>query len=804
FNTLALEEGSYLLKVNMLKEGSFWFDDLGIPSVVVPFEVEKRNNKYGARITLSSQWVMRNIILKVFGTVENTGIKPWDNRCESRETAFHVGGRIYKDGAIQDPVGEMRFYLDGKFIPPGSRIDFNFEFNTLALEEGSYLLKVNMLKEGSFWFDDLGIPSVVVPFEVEKRRPPDARNIHYCRTSRSVKILCLAPTLPKYDQESGGNRLFEILRILRKKDYDVTFLCEAISRADKRYLKAVKKMGIKTYSNPMRFLSRLKGEEYNVCIFCWPDTAIKYLNLVREILPHTKTIVDSVDVHWVRETRGKDTGALEITYKQLQQHKRQEIRVYQQADAVWAVTENDREEILKEIPDCKVKIVSNIHRRHSRYIEVPNGNGVIFVGNFNHPPNESAAVWGYEICNAFREKTGEGLVYYIIGYNPPSGIRKLHDGKHTIVTGYVKNLSRYYRRARAFLAPLKYGAGIKGKICHAICSGLPVLTTPAGNEGINLQHNKEALIATTTDEFVDNLIRVFSGEIDLTEMNERALRKILALTNEADNAKIIDASLWCKPIVLSIISYNKKHLLRRCIDSILEKTIYPNYKIAVVCNGCTDGSKEMMSEYVVRYKGLIDFYYNQNNEFFVRANNFIIEKYKQYDVVLINNDIEVLSPMWLMSLYNVAYISNKVGAAGGKILDVYGYLSEAGAELYNDGRGRNIGRGESPDKPEYNRQRYVGYVSGCLLYMRRDMIERFGALDDDFHPMYYEDSAWQYRLHSHGIYTVYTPSCVAVHNEGSSAGVDIHSGMKKYQEINRVKFLAKFKEANVESLNPWV
>ncbi|MCM8797748.1 MAG: hypothetical protein NC923_07775, partial [Candidatus Omnitrophica bacterium] len=106
--------------------------------------------KYDKKIVLSNFEIKGGICLSCRGVILNTGAEPWDNRHQSRETAFHVGGRIYKEGAGQDSVGEMRFYLDNKFIPPGSRIDFNFEFNTLALEEGSYLLKVNMLKEGSF------------------------------------------------------------------------------------------------------------------------------------------------------------------------------------------------------------------------------------------------------------------------------------------------------------------------------------------------------------------------------------------------------------------------------------------------------------------------------------------------------------------------------------------------------------------------------------------------------------------------------------------------------------------------------
>ena len=73
--------------------------------------------------------------------------------------------------------------------------------------------------------------------------------------------------------------------------------------------------------------------------------------------------------------------------------------------------------------------------------------------------------------------------------------------------------------------------------------------------------------------------------------------------------------------------------------------------------------------------------------------------------------------------------------------------------------------------------------------MRRDAIEKLGPLSEKLDKMYYEDSEWQYRAHVDGLKTIYEPRCIAIHNEGSSSGTDITKGMKKYQEINRVKFL---------------
>jgi GT2 family glycosyltransferase len=81
------------------------------------------------------------------------------------------------------------------------------------------------------------------------------------------------------------------------------------------------------------------------------------------------------------------------------------------------------------------------------------------------------------------------------------------------------------------------------------------------------------------------------------------------------------------------------------------------------------------------------------------------------------------------------------------------------------------------------------------------MIQAFGALDTFFAPMYYEDAAWQYNLHRQGIRTVLNSRTSIIHAEGSTAGTSITTGMKRYQEINRKKFLSRFSEADILRAN---
>ena len=361
-----------------------------------------------------------------------------------------------------------------------------------------------------------------------------------------MNLLYIVPLLPRYDRGSGENRLFEIMRLLCLKGCGVTVL-QAIPYTgidEARYEALLRDIGVRYVTQVGEFFKDVKSKDYDCCVISWYGLALEYISLLRSKFPAAKIIVDSVDVHWLRYERGVISGELVMTPDELEYAKTQEKLAYAEADEVWAVTQEDKNAILKELPDCEIRVVSNIHRKDFRnHSGVKNNNGIIFVGGFNHPPNESAALWGYEICNKFRNNSRYSPLYYIVGDSPSERLRSLHDGSNSAVTGFVPDLYEYYKQSRVMIAPIKYGAGIKGKICHAICGGVPVITTDAGNEGLHLINGKEALIANTTDEFVQCLDSIFSGKVDLLEMNKLALCKVLMYTSDEIAWKTISTSL---------------------------------------------------------------------------------------------------------------------------------------------------------------------------------------------------------------------------------------------------------------------
>ena len=627
-------------------------------------------------------------------------------------------------------------------------------------------------------------------------------------------LLYFSPSAPDYDKSSGGNRLLEILKILKNDlQYNIHFFCNGTD--DSKYLNILKNMNISVYLPDIKnqlyhehTLIKLKKENiiFDYAIFSWYDIALQYADIVKKYYQKCKIIIDSVDVHWLRESRGVLNKNIKISTDLLDYKKKLEKQIYSNADVVFTVTEDDKKEIQQEIGYYNnIKILSNIH--YKRKISL--GKDIFFIGNYNHGPNVDAALRSINLYKSFQTTASyKQLKYkpklYIAGPGANQNIQLASKSKDIELLGKVDSLTDLYRKCCLLLSPLTWGAGIKGKICDSSMCGMAILTSDIGNEGINFTHKNNALIANTDQEFLNSMEYFFNlskkAKVQLGIAAQNHLNTIVSV-EAAKN--ILTHTLKSKHVIISIVAYSQTEKLANCLKSIIFKTKYDNYSIVISDNSSNNKIKNYIELYLTNYKHKIRYIKNTKNLYFIEANNNILNDplYANSDVVLLNDDAEILSEYWLNYLYSAAYSADYIACAGGKIIYSDRLLAEAGSELYNDGSGRNIGRGNDPNKKEYNISKYVGYCSGCLLYMRRDAINKIGVLDSSLQKMYYEDSEWQYRAHINGLKTIYEPKCEAIHDEGSSSGNNISRGAKKYQEINKKLFVKKFKNIDIEQYN---
>lgn len=225
-----------------------------------------------------------------------------------------------------------------------------------------------------------------------------------------------------------------------------------------------------------------------------------------------------------------------------------------------------------------------------------------------------------------------------------------------------------------------------------------------------------------------------------------------------------------------------------CLRSILRHSAGVSYEVLALDDCSTDETAEL-----VKVVSGVRFLRNAENLGFLRNCNAGARSARGSTLLLLNNDTSV-EPGWLAALHEALDADPKVGMVGAKLLDVRGRLQEAGGIVWKDGSGWNYGRGSDPSAAEYGYSKEADYCSGACLLLHTALWRELGGFDDRYAPAYYEDTDLAFAVRAAGRKVVYQPRAAVVHLEGISHGTDVGEGLKRYQEINRLKFAEKWRE----------
>ena len=201
--------------------------------------------------------------------------------------------------------------------------------------------------------------------------------------------------------------------------------------------------------------------------------------------------------------------------------KKNELYLASQSDMVIVVSNVEKEILLNENRELNVHVMPHVHRVASSIPGYEERDNLIFIGGFMHSPNVDGILWFVDnIFPKIKEKLS-GMRLYVIGSNPTEEILRLNS-EQIIVTGYVKDVGPLFNSCRVFVAPLRYGAGIKGKILQSMSYGVPVVTTTIGAEGMDLANGENAMVVSEEAEFAKEVIRLYSDKSLWTKISTNA------------------------------------------------------------------------------------------------------------------------------------------------------------------------------------------------------------------------------------------------------------------------------------------
>ena len=379
------------------------------------------------------------------------------------------------------------------FILHGQK-DIHTAFN------GSYYLKQNP------GVTDTGINPMVHFFQYGFKQEQDLYLYKKREIRRTVKtILIFDAVVPRFDKDSGSLRLFNMITLLVESGFNV-ILWAKVEPGDEQYIKALEALDVKLpYKDDGIADYLIKcGYTIDLVILHRSTIAEEYLDYALALL-HAKLILDTVDLSFLREEREAQLKGTQVDNTM----KRQELHYAHCVDQVFVVSPVEKEMLKKEGLKEKISVVTNIHSEEMTKTPFEQREGLLFIGGFKHAPNIDGIRWFVHSIFPLLTKQHPNMHLTIVGSYPPEEIQALACDSIT-VTGYVEDVAPHFEKARVFVSPLRYGAGVKGKIGQSMALGLPVVTTTIGAEGMHLSNGHSALIVDKEESFAREVLNVYS------------------------------------------------------------------------------------------------------------------------------------------------------------------------------------------------------------------------------------------------------------------------------------------------------
>ncbi|MGB8634240.1 MAG: glycosyltransferase [Rhodanobacteraceae bacterium] len=357
----------------------------------------------------------------------------------------------------------------------------------------------------------------------------DARHAHLAATWRARKrVLIVDASTPTPDQDSGSVRLLNIMRVLRDMGCQVTFLPDNLARFDK-YTPLLQAEGVEALYHPfvesLPDFYRRRGSEFDLIMISRHYIAAHHLGLVRVHAPQARLVFDTVDLHYLREARELALAPRPELKRQVEATKRQELKLINESDVTLVVSKVEKELLARDAPGARVEILSNVHAIRGSDACFEERSGLLFVGGFQHPPNIDAMLWFVgEVLPLVHAELPE-IDLHIVGSKLVPEIKALA-GERVTVHGFVEDIEPMLEQARISIAPLRYGAGVKGKVNSAMSRGLPVVATPMAVEGIDAEAGRDVLVGESAQNFAKAVIDLYRNPRLWAELSRNGVENV--------------------------------------------------------------------------------------------------------------------------------------------------------------------------------------------------------------------------------------------------------------------------------------
>lgn len=344
----------------------------------------------------------------------------------------------------------------------------------------------------------------------------------------SKRVLVVDSRVLCPDQDAGSVRMLNLLIILQQLGFKVTFIPRNVQHLSP-YTETMQELGVECIYQPFvanveAFLAQ-RGGEFDLVVLSRAEVAAGLLDACAEYCPSAPVIFDTVDLHFLREQREAELADSDEKRQKAAKTREIELGVARRCAATLVVSPVEKELLDRELPGSRIAVISLIEQLAAEMKPFAGRRDFLFIGGFEHTPNVDAMLWFTSEVMPLINAEVPSAKLHIIGSKMPGRIRALASA-NIITHGYVQNVDEFFQRCLLSVAPLRFGAGVKGKINQSMLNGLPVVATSLAAEGMYLVHEENVLIADAAADFARQIVRLSRDPELWTRLSEGGVKNI--------------------------------------------------------------------------------------------------------------------------------------------------------------------------------------------------------------------------------------------------------------------------------------
>ncbi len=360
------------------------------------------------------------------------------------------------------------------------------------------------------------------------------------------RVLVLDHCTPTPDRDAGSQFTIQLMKIFQMLDFKVTFIPEDNFLQMERYTADLQKIGIEClyapYTTSLQQHLKESGELYDIVVIFRVTAATRDLPVVRQYCPQANVIFHPADLHFLRETRQAALQQSDQLAAQALETKQKELHIVRSVDRVMVHSSYEKQVLSEYVEPDRVVVVPWVVEAPGSAAPLEERRDLIYIGGYGHPPNVDAVLYfTRQIFPLIKSRLPEAK-FYIVGSNLPPELEALNS-PDLIVTGYVEALEPLLDRMRMSVVPLRFGAGIKGKIGTSLSVGLPCVATSIAAEGLPLRPGRDILIADEPETFADLVVKLYEDDALWHHVSESGIAHVQQYYSFAAGADIVSSML---------------------------------------------------------------------------------------------------------------------------------------------------------------------------------------------------------------------------------------------------------------------